>query len=61
MVQADVAPLISAPLGLRYPRNLVVVLPFSYLTKGPYRVNAVKSNTQQLYLRALRKEHEKRS
>ncbi|CAI5731788.1 unnamed protein product [Hyaloperonospora brassicae] len=61
VMQADVAPLISALLGLPYPRNSVGVLPFSYLTKGAYRSNAVKSNAQQLYLHALRKEQEKQS
>ncbi|KAG3244381.1 GPI ethanolamine phosphate transferase 1 [Phytophthora idaei] len=61
VMQADVAPLISALLGLPYPRNSVGVLPFSYLAKGPYRANAVRSNAQQLYLHALRKEQEKRS
>lgn len=61
VMQADVAPLISALLGLPYPRNSVGVLPFSYLAKGAYRANAVKSNAQQLYLHALRKEQEKRS
>ncbi|KAI9982482.1 hypothetical protein PInf_008426 [Phytophthora infestans] len=61
VMQADVAPLISALLGLPYPRNSVGVLPFSYLAKGAYRANAVRSNAQQLYLHALRKEQEKRS
>ncbi|KAG1706387.1 hypothetical protein DVH05_001534 [Phytophthora capsici] len=61
VMQADVAPLISALLGLPYPRNSVGVLPFSYLAKGTYRANAVRSNAQQLYLHALRKEQEKRS
>ncbi|KAE8891532.1 GPI ethanolamine phosphate transferase 1 [Phytophthora fragariae] len=61
VMQADVAPLISALLGLPYPRNSVGVLPFSYLSKGAYRANAVRSNAQQLYLHALRKEQEKRS
>ncbi|POM77823.1 GPI ethanolamine phosphate transferase [Phytophthora palmivora] len=56
VMQADVAPLISALLGLPYPRNSVGVLPFSYLAKGAYRANAVRSNAQQLYLHALRKE-----
>lgn len=59
VMQADVAPLISALLGLPYPRNSVGVLPFSYLTKGAYRAHAVRSNARQLYLHALRKEHEK--
>ncbi|KAG6616207.1 putative GPI ethanolamine phosphate transferase [Phytophthora cinnamomi] len=61
VMQADVAPLISALLGLPYPRNSVGVLPFSYLAKGAYRANAVRSNAQQLYLHALRKEQEKRA
>ncbi|GMF13586.1 unnamed protein product [Phytophthora lilii] len=61
VMQADIAPLISALLGLPYPRNSVGVLPFSYLAKGAYRANAVRSNAQQLYLHALRKEQEKRS
>ncbi|RLN98558.1 hypothetical protein BBJ28_00009213, partial [Nothophytophthora sp. Chile5] len=61
VMQADVAPLISALLGLPYPRNSVGVLPFSYLAKGAYRANAVRSNAQQLYLHALRKEQEKRT
>ncbi|GMF56752.1 unnamed protein product [Phytophthora fragariaefolia] len=61
VMQADVAPLISALLGLPYPRNSVGVLPFSYLAKGAYRANAVRSNARQLYLHALRKEQEKRS
>ncbi|CAH0519393.1 unnamed protein product [Peronospora belbahrii] len=61
VMQADVAPLISALLGQPYPRNSVGVLPFSYLAKGAYRAKAVKSNAQQLYLHALRKEQEKQS
>ncbi|CEG41535.1 gpi ethanolamine phosphate [Plasmopara halstedii] len=61
VMQADVAPLISALLGLPYPRNSVGVLPFSYLAKGAYRAKAVRSNARQLYLHALRKEQEKKS
>ncbi|UIZ28612.1 hypothetical protein KXD40_009309 [Peronospora effusa] len=61
VMQADVAPLISALLGQPYPRNSVGVLPFSYLAKGAYRANAVRSNAQQLYLHALRKAQEKQS
>lgn len=61
VMQADIAPLISSLLGLPYPRNSVGVLPFSYLARSEYRARAVKSNAQQLYLHALRKEQEKQS
>ncbi|KAH7479192.1 GPI ethanolamine phosphate transferase 1 [Phytophthora ramorum] len=59
VMQIDVAPLISALAGLPYPRNSVGVLPFTYLTKNKYRVNAMRANAQQLYQHALRKEEVK--
>lgn len=59
VMQADVAPLISALLGVPYPRNSVGVLPFSFLAQGKYRARAVMFNAQQLYLHARRKEQEK--
>ncbi|RLN54339.1 hypothetical protein BBJ29_002083 [Phytophthora kernoviae] len=61
VMQADVAPLISALVGLPYPRNSGGVLPFTYLTKNKYRANAVRANAQQLYQHALRKEEVKRA
>lgn len=61
VMQADVAPLVSALLGLPYPRNSVGVLPLSYLAKGKYRARAVFYNAQQLFLHARRKEQEKES
>ncbi|GLD94835.1 hypothetical protein PINS_up003460 [Pythium insidiosum] len=61
VMQADVAPLISALLGLPYPRNSVGVLPFTYLERGAYRAHAVLSNAQQLRLHALRKASEKQA
>ncbi|TDH69655.1 hypothetical protein CCR75_005813 [Bremia lactucae] len=61
VMQADIAPLISALLGRPYPRNSVGVLPFSYLTPGAYRANAVHSNAHQLFLHAKRKEIEKKT
>lgn len=59
VMQADVAPLVSALLGLPYPRNSVGVLPFAFLAPGRYRAGAVLSNARQLYEHARRKEQEK--
>ncbi|ETN05072.1 hypothetical protein PPTG_14755 [Phytophthora nicotianae INRA-310] len=61
VMQTDVAALISALAGLPYPRNSVGVLPFTYLPKDKYRVNAMRANAQQLYHHALRKEEVKRA
>jgi phosphatidylinositol glycan class N len=61
VMQADVAPLISALAGLPYPRNSIGVLPFTYLAKSKYRANALRANAQQLYQHALRKEEVKRA
>ncbi|RLN78610.1 hypothetical protein BBJ28_00011600 [Nothophytophthora sp. Chile5] len=61
VMQVDVAPLISALVGLPYPRNSVGVLPFTYLTKNSYRANAIRANAEQLYQHALRKEQIKRA
>ncbi|KAJ0396969.1 hypothetical protein P43SY_008631 [Pythium insidiosum] len=61
VMQADVAPLLSALLGLPYPRNSVGVLPFTFLRRGAYRTHAVLSNAQQLRLHAQRKASEKQA
>ncbi|TYZ58043.1 hypothetical protein PybrP1_010764 [[Pythium] brassicae (nom. inval.)] len=61
VMQADVAPLVSALLGLPYPRNSVGVLPFAFLAPGRYRAGAVLSNARQLYQHARRKEQEKQA
>ncbi|KAF0720208.1 Aste57867_477 [Aphanomyces stellatus] len=60
VLQADIAPLAAALLGLPYPRNSVGVLPFSYLQQGLYRARAVAFNAQSLYTHAAMKQREKR-
>ncbi|CAK5059492.1 unnamed protein product [Aphanomyces euteiches] len=59
VLQADIAPLAAALLGLPYPRNSVGVLPFSYLQQGLYRARAVAFNAQALFLHAKMKQTEK--
>ncbi|OQR82300.1 GPI ethanolamine phosphate transferase [Achlya hypogyna] len=52
VLQADLAPLAAALLGMPYPRNSVGVLPFAYLQQGLYRARAVAYNAQALFLHA---------
>ncbi|KAK1948160.1 GPI ethanolamine phosphate transferase 1 [Phytophthora citrophthora] len=61
VMQTDVAALITALVGLPYPRNSVGVLPFTYLVKDKYRAIAMRANARQLYEHALRKEEVKRA
>ncbi|RHZ07416.1 hypothetical protein DYB26_010983 [Aphanomyces astaci] len=52
VLQADIAPLAAALLGLPYPRNSVGVLPFSYMEQGLYRARAVVFNAKSLFVHA---------
>ncbi|OQS00084.1 GPI ethanolamine phosphate transferase [Thraustotheca clavata] len=55
VLQADLAPLAAALLGMPYPRNSVGVLPFTYLKQGLYRARAVAFNARALYTHAYQK------
>lgn len=48
MEQADIAPLMSALIGIPVPANSIGMLPIAFLQPGAYSVSAVVSNTKQL-------------
>ena len=48
MEQADIAPLMSALIGIPVPANSIGMLPMTFLERGSYRSSAIVSNAKQL-------------
>ena len=61
IMQADIAPLMAALIGIATPLNSVGVLPLPYLSAGKYRAEAVSANAKQLVAQAVHKSKMKES